>query len=210
MHTNLRSAGTLSAVIRSLFRSIASEGGSGALNRMTELRPIVRRAQDVLRERFKAGSSAEDYLCERTRLADSVVMGLLHLASTTSAIRDRSMVAPLTAIAVGDYGRCELSNDFRLALLFLLPEYGGGRPARIALTETRVRCVVAGLWDLGFAVDHTARSTSQYLELARKDTTVLAGLIDRQFLWGGFGLFTSLSVGIKAILSERDGARSAG
>ena len=54
-----------------------------------------------MRERFEAGGSAEDYLYNRTKLADSTVVGLLHIASISNGIRDRSTVAPLAAIAVG-------------------------------------------------------------------------------------------------------------
>jgi hypothetical protein len=45
---------------------------------------------------------------------------------------------------------------------------------------------------------------SETRELARTDAIVLAGLADRRFLWGGFGLFSSLDAEIEALLCERD------
>jgi [protein-PII] uridylyltransferase len=118
------------------------------------------------------------------------------------------MVAPLAAIAVGGYGRKELAAGSDLDLLFLLPESsracaGGIAPA----TKACISAVVASLWDLGFVLDHAARSASECLELAKDDATVLAGLVDRRFLWGGFGLFSSLDTDITALLSGPEAGR---
>jgi [protein-PII] uridylyltransferase len=172
------------------------------------VRPLVAQAHGILRERFEAGGSAEDYLCDRAKLADSAVVGLLHIASISNGIRNRSMVAPLAAIAVGGYGRRELAPGSDLDLLFLLPESsracaGGVAPA----TKACISAVVASLWDLGFELDHAVRSASECLELARDDATVLAGLVDRRLVWGGFGLFTSLDTDITVLLSGPDAGR---
>jgi [protein-PII] uridylyltransferase len=200
---------TVIAPIRHKLRAIASESGPGkGLNAAKLLRPLVAQAHDILRERFEAGGSAEDYLCERAKLADSAVVGLLHIASISNGIRNRSMVAPLAAIAVGGYGRRELAPGSDLDLLFLLPENSRACAGGVApTTKACISAVVASLWDLGFVLDHAARSASECLELARDDATVLAGLVDRRFLWGGFGLFTSLDTDIRVLLSGPDAGR---
>jgi [protein-PII] uridylyltransferase len=169
------------------------------------LRPLVAQGHDSLRERFEAGGSVEDYLRDMAKLADSAVSGLLHIASISTGLRHRSMVAPLAAVALGGYGRMELAPGSDLDLLFLLPETNracadGCAPA----TSACISAVVASLWDLGFKLDHAVRSASECLELARNDATVLAGLLDRRFLWGGFGLFTSLDSAVMALLSGPD------
>jgi len=197
------------APISNKLRAIASESGPGKwVNAVKFLRPLVGQAHDILRERFEAGGSAEEYLCNRTKLADSAVVGLLRIASISNGIRNRSMVAPLAAIAVGGYGRKELAPGSDLDLLFLFPESsracaGGVAPA----TKACISAVVTSLWDLGFVLDHAARSASECLELARVDATVLAGLVHRRFLWGGFGLFTSLDTDITVLLSGPDAGR---
>ena len=118
------------------------------------------------------------------------------------------MVAPLAAIAVGGYGRKELAPGSDLDLLFLLPESSrAGSDGCAPATKACVSAVVASLWDLGFVLDHAARSASECLELARDDATVLAGLLDRRFLWGSFGLFASLDADITALLSGPDEGR---
>jgi [protein-PII] uridylyltransferase len=207
---NSNSGGTQSATIRHMLHAIAGESGPKALDRVKELRPLVTQAHDILRERFESAGSAEDYLRGRARLADSAVVGLLHIASLSNGIRGGSMVAPLAAIAVGGYGRKELAPGSDLDLLFLHPESsrararaGGVAPA----TKACISAVVASLWDLGFVVDHAARSASECLELAKDDATVLAGLVDRRFLWGGFGLFRSLDTDMTALFSGPEAGR---
>ena len=202
------SGDTSSATIRHMLHAIAGESGPKALDRVKELRPLLTQAHDILRERFESAGSAEDYVRGRARLADSAVIGLLHIASVSSGMRGGSMVAPLAVIAVGGYGRKELAPGSDLDLLFLLPEGSRARAGDVApATKACISAVIAGLWDLGFVVDHAARSVSECLELAKDDATVLAALVDRRFLYGGFGLFSSLETGMTALLSGPDAGR---
>jgi [protein-PII] uridylyltransferase len=197
------------ASIRQKLRAIASQGDPRKdTNPVKLLRPLVAQAHEILRERFEAGGSADDYLCDRAKLADSAVVGLLSRAAISHGIHNRSMVAPLAAIAVGGYGRKELAPGSDLDLLFLLPESSRACADGVApATKACICAVVTSLWDLGFVLDHAARSASECLELARDDATVLAGLVDRRFLWGGFSLFRSLDTDIRALLSGPDAGR---
>ena len=184
--------------VRSALRALASETGiQTGLDGVRQLRPLVAQAHEILRERLEAGGTIENYLSGRARLADSAVVGLLHVASLRSGVRGNGMVAPLAAVAVGGYGRRELAPCSDLDLLFLLPEQCGpcaGEGA--ATTAACANMVVAGLWDLGFTIDHAARSSQECLDLAREEPTVLAGLLDRRFLWGEHGLFAALDAGL--------------
>jgi len=194
------------AAIRHALRALASESGPGeGLNQVRLLRPLVAQARDILRERFESDGSAEAYLRDRARLADSIVIGLLHIASISCGIRDGSMVAPLAAIAAGGYGRRELAPGSDLDLLFLLPESSSSRADTVApATQACVGAVVACLWDLGFVLDHAARSVRECLELAKDDPTVLAGLVDRRHLWGCQGLFATLDAELAALFAGPD------
>jgi len=151
---NSNSRTTPTARIRHALRALASESEPGErLNQVRLLRPVVAQARDILRERFESGGSAEAYLRDRARLADSIVIGLLHIASISCGIRDGSMVAPLAAIAAGGYGRRELAPGSDLDLLFLLPESSSSRAETVApATQACIGAVVACLWDLGFVL----------------------------------------------------------
>jgi [protein-PII] uridylyltransferase len=196
------------AAIRHALRALASETGPLKGCGVKLLRPLVAQAHEVLRERLEAGGSVEAYLRGRTRLADSAVIGLLHIASVSTRMRIGDMVAPLAAVAVGGYGRSELAPGSDLDLLFLLPESSQSCAAAVAAaTETCIKAVVAGLWDLGFVLDHAARSSQECLDLARGEPAVLASLLNRRFLWGGFGLFAALDADLAGLFSGPLAAR---
>ena len=201
------------AAIRHALRALASETGPlaglcGVMRGVKLVRPLVAQAHEVLRERLEAGGSVEAYLRGRTRLADSAVVGLLHVASVSTRMRGNNMVVPLAAVAVGGYGRSELAPGSDLDLLFLLPENSQSRAGAVAAaTETCINAVVAGLWDLGFVLDHAARSPQECLDLARDEPTVLASLLNRRFLWGGFGLFAALDADLAGLFSGPHAAR---
>jgi [protein-PII] uridylyltransferase len=197
------------AAIRHALRALASEiGPLAGLRGVKLLRPLLAQAHEVLRERLEAGGSVEAYLRGRTRLADSAVVGLLHIASVSTRMRGGNMVAPLAAVAVGGYGRSELAPGSDLDLLFLLPESNQSRAGAVeAATETCIKAVVAGLWDLGFVLDHAARSSRECLDLARDEPAVLASLLNRRFLWGGFGLFAALDIDLAGLFSGPHAAR---
>jgi [protein-PII] uridylyltransferase len=135
-----------------------------------------------------------------------MVIGLLHIASISSGIRNGSMVAPLAAIATGGYGRRELALGSDLDLLFLLPESSSSQTVAPA-TRACIGAVVACAWDLGFVMDHAARSVQECLELAKDNPTVLAGLVDRRHLWGCQGLFTALDSEVAALFTGADAGR---
>jgi UTP:GlnB (protein PII) uridylyltransferase len=200
---------TVIVPIRHKLRSIVGESGPGkGFVAVTPLRPLVAQAHDILRERFEAGGSADDYLRDRAKLADDVVVGLLQIASISHGTRNRSMVAPLAAMAVGGYGRRELAPCSDLDLVFLLPESNGSVQEGIApATKACINSVVTSLWDLGFVLDHATRSARECLELAKDNAAVLAGLVSRRYLWGGFGLFTSLDTNIAHLLSGPEAGR---
>ncbi|HYZ32171.1 MAG TPA: hypothetical protein VE684_07810 [Crenalkalicoccus sp.] len=200
-----KSGGTPTAAIRSALRALACKSGRQGVK---HLRPPVAQAHDILRERLETGGAVEDYLRGRARLADSAVIGLLHITSAGTQIRGDSMVAPLAAVAVGGYGRSELAPASDLDVLFLLPEASRPRAGvSSAGTAACVDAVVAGLWDLGFTLDHAARSSRECLDLAHDGPAVLAGLLHRRFLWGGYGLFAALDADVAGLFSGPDAAR---
>jgi [protein-PII] uridylyltransferase len=201
--SNSNSCRAPTATIRHALRALASESGPDeGLNRVKLLRPLVAQAHDILRERFESDGSVEEYLRGRARLADSVVIGLLHTASTSSGIRNGSMIAPLTAVAAGGYGRRELAPGSDLDLLFLLPESSAGTVA--PATRACIGAVVTCLWDFGFVLDHATRSVHECLELAKDNPTVLAGLVDRRHLWGCQDLFATLDAELAARFAGPD------
>ncbi|RZU13000.1 [protein-PII] uridylyltransferase [Streptomyces sp. BK239] len=84
----------------------------------------------------------------------------------------------VSLVAVGGYGRGELSPRSDLDLLLL---HDGGDPAEIAALADRLWYPV---WDLGLALDHSVRTPAEARKTAGEDLKVHLGLLDARHLAG--------------------------
>ncbi|RKN38792.1 [protein-PII] uridylyltransferase [Streptomyces hoynatensis] len=96
-------------------------------------------------------------------------------------------------VAVGGYGRGELSPRSDLDLL-LLHEGGGGR-AEVAALADRLWYPV---WDLGIALDHSVRTLAEAHRAAAEDLKVHLGLLDARHLAGDASLTAELRTAVLA------------
>ncbi|WP_079105093.1 [protein-PII] uridylyltransferase, partial [Streptomyces prasinopilosus] len=95
-------------------------------------------------------------------------------------------------IAVGGYGRGELSPRSDLDLLLL---HDGSDPAAVAALADRLWYPV---WDLGIALDHSVRTPAEARRTAGEDLKVQLGLLDARHLAGDLGLTTALRTTVLA------------
>ncbi|WP_437109349.1 [protein-PII] uridylyltransferase [Streptomyces sp. enrichment culture] len=123
----------------------------------------------------------------RTALADLTDTWLTGLfAAGTREPRGVSLVA------VGGYGRAELSPRSDLDLLLL--HDGGDLEAVTALADR----LWYPVWDLGLALDHSVRTPTEARRTAGKDLKVQLGLLDARHLAGDPGLTASLRTAVLA------------
>ncbi|WP_055599682.1 [protein-PII] uridylyltransferase [Streptomyces aureus] len=104
--------------------------------------------------------------------------------------------APLRGVAlvaVGGYGRAELSPRSDLDLLLL--HDGSADPAAIAALADRIWYPV---WDLGLALDHSVRTAAEARATAADDLKVHLGLLDARPLAGDHGLVAALRTTVLA------------
>ncbi|MFF0204975.1 [protein-PII] uridylyltransferase [Streptomyces sp. NPDC005017] len=98
----------------------------------------------------------------------------------------------VSLIAVGGYGRGELSPRSDLDLLLL---HDGTDPEAVAALADRVWYPV---WDLGLALDHSVRTPAEARRTAGEDLKVQLGLLDARHLAGDLGLTASLRTTVLA------------
>src|SRR5581483_5071536 len=94
--------------------------------------------------------------------------------------------AQFAIIALGGYGRKELSPHSDIDVLFL----HGRRDAAYAAKLSEA--IIYLLWDVGFVVGHVTRSLGECLDIAKEDGVSRNALIDARLLWGSRELFESL------------------
>ncbi|MFI7386984.1 [protein-PII] uridylyltransferase [Streptomyces sp. NPDC049813] len=99
----------------------------------------------------------------------------------------------VSLVAVGGYGRGELSPRSDLDLLLL--HDGSADPDAVAALADRVWYPV---WDLGLALDHSVRTPAEARKTAGDDLKVQLGLLDARHLAGDAGLTTGLRTAVLA------------
>ncbi|MCI3244557.1 [protein-PII] uridylyltransferase [Streptomyces spinosisporus] len=98
----------------------------------------------------------------------------------------------VSLVAVGGYGRGELSPRSDLDLLLL---HDGGDTKAVAALADRIWYPV---WDLGLALDHSVRTPAEARKTAGDDLKVQLGLLDARHIAGDRGLTASLRTAVLA------------
>jgi [protein-PII] uridylyltransferase len=101
-------------------------------------------------------------------------------------------LAGVSLVAVGGYGRGELSPRSDLDLLLL---HDGADTDAVAALADRVWYPV---WDLGLALDHSVRTPAEARRTAAEDLKVQLGLLDARHLAGDPALTASLRTAVLA------------
>ncbi|MER5518047.1 [protein-PII] uridylyltransferase [Streptomyces sp. NPDC002763] len=136
----------------------------------------------LLTEGARSGPSRRTALAE---LTDEWLTGLF--AAATDGIK-----GGVSLVAVGGYGRGELSPRSDLDLLLL---HDGGDSGAVAAVADRLWYPV---WDLGLALDHSVRTPAEARKTAGEDLKVQLGLLDARHIAGDLGLTTGLRTTILA------------
>ncbi|QKZ18448.1 [protein-PII] uridylyltransferase [Streptomyces chartreusis] len=135
----------------------------------------------LLTEEARSGPPRRAALAE---LTDEWLTGLF--AAGAEGLRGVSLVA------VGGYGRGELSPRSDLDLLLL---HDGGDSKAVAALADRIWYPV---WDLGLALDHSVRTPAEARRTAGEDLKVQLGLLDARHIAGDLGLTAGLRTSVLA------------
>ncbi|KUL26124.1 [protein-PII] uridylyltransferase [Streptomyces regalis] len=98
----------------------------------------------------------------------------------------------VSLVAVGGYGRGELSPRSDLDLLLL---HDGNDSDAVAALADRIWYPV---WDLGLALDHSVRTPAEARKTAGEDLKVQLGLLDARHIAGDLGLTAGLRTAVLA------------
>ncbi|MFJ9432744.1 [protein-PII] uridylyltransferase [Streptomyces sp. NPDC101490] len=135
----------------------------------------------LLHEKERSGPPRRAALA---RLTDDWLAGLLAAAAPPRGT---------ALVAVGGYGRAELSPRSDLDLL-LLHDGSADRAALAALADR----LWYPVWDLGIALDHSVRTPAEARAAAADDLKVHLGLLDARTVAGDHGLVAALRTTVLA------------
>ncbi|MEW1638882.1 [protein-PII] uridylyltransferase [Streptomyces sp. NPDC093801] len=151
------------------------------------------------------GSGPGGYAAARLRLLGEESRSGPSRRSALSALTDRWLDDAFTTaaqetgvrgaalVAVGGYGRGELSPRSDLDLLLL--HDGKAGPRALAALADRLWYPV---WDLGLALDHSVRTPAEARKVAAEDLKAHLGLLDARLVAGDAGLLAGLRTSVLA------------
>ncbi len=150
----------------------------------TQLKAALEAGRLELKSRLNAGAKglaicrAHSFLIDQIiRIAFDFITG--HLYQLNNATQSER----LTILAVGGYGRAELSLQSDIDIHFLTPY------KQTAWGEQVIETMLYLLWDLRLKVGHASRSMSEMIAMAREDLTARTALLEARYLWGDLALY---------------------
>ncbi len=131
-----------------------------------------------LRLKHQAGGSGREICLRRANLID-VILGHVFPAAMTTAGADPEQ--DLALYAIGGYGRGELNPSSDIDIMFLHQAHSSGVPQKITVAIEKVLYL---LWDIGFKVGHSTRSSAEAIALANSDMLTKTALLESRFVAG--------------------------
>jgi [protein-PII] uridylyltransferase len=158
-------------------RQLTSEGSRRLRERLDLYKKFLKIEEHRLRLKHYSGAGGLEIVRDRAALLDIVLRHLFEGALDGSDYADKT--PPVALLAIGGYGRGELSPYSDVDILFLHDS------SRIASEAAEViEQVLYMLWDVGFKVGHSTRSIDEAIKLANADVLTKTSLLESRFLAG--------------------------
>jgi [protein-PII] uridylyltransferase len=145
-------------------------------NTIQLFRDALKKANDILTNRFHNNESIEILVLDRALVIDEIILSFWNHFAT-------DIKAQCALIAVGGYGRGELLPYSDIDLMILLPE------EESADVDKPISQFLTSLWDIGLEVGHSVRTPQDCTTQSKNDVTVLTTLMESRLLSGPTKLF---------------------
>jgi len=156
--------------------------------RLAACKTFLRLESAMIRMRHDAGESGLAVVQARATMVD-VMLG--HLFGYAIAAWNRthdSLPSPVGLVALGGYGRSELSPFSDVDIMFLFPSKV--KPAVVKpLQEHLINEILYILWDCGLKVGHSTRTVDDVFTEARKDIQTKTALLESRLVAGSQELY---------------------
>ena len=139
------------------------------------MRGTIERCNSDQAASFRAGADIGALTRERAQFVDRLITNLWESSGWSDGQR-----AQVSLLAVGGYGRGELSPHSDIDLLVLIDQEAGPQSA----VQQPIEKFVMRLWDSGLDVGHSVRTIAQCADVARVDVTIITSLMEARTLCG--------------------------
>jgi [protein-PII] uridylyltransferase len=159
-------------------RLAAPETLAGRASQIDAFKRFLKIETERLRIRHRLGLGGGDIAEGRSYIVDLVICKVCQLAASELGPAESSEVSHVAVVALGGYGRKELSPFSDIDLLFLHP----GKPSKVV--KHFVEQVLYLLWDIGLTVGHSFRSIGESVSMAREDLHSRTAMSEARLITG--------------------------
>lgn len=151
---------------------------------MRHIKEAHGRGNLLLKEAHREGAGGLELAAARASLVDALLMQIWshaaessHTQSSKDGGSPSKEPASCALLAIGGYGRGELSPESDIDLLFLFSR-------RTSQASQLVRTALYLLWDAGLVIGHSARTIAECLRIAREDYQSETAMMEHRFIAG--------------------------
>jgi len=174
-----------------------------AAERLAVCKAFLQAADTALRRRHEAGASGLEVAHARADTIDTMLTRLFDHALAGYTRLEGKPAATVALLALGGYGRRELSPLSDIDIMFLFP--AKTRPAAIKpLLEHLSAEVLYPLWDSGLKVGHSTRNVDEVFVEARKDIQTLTSMLEARLIAGSTALYESFALAYRNFATAED------
>ena len=134
------------------------------------------RGSSLLTEAHREGSGGQEVCEARAFFIDAVLRQIWGHGVHGLKSKENSLAA-CAMVAIGGYGRGELSPGSDIDLMFVFPK-------RSTDASRLVRIVLYLLWDAGLDIGHSARTISECIRIAREDYRSETSMLENRLIAG--------------------------
>ncbi|HEX3728939.1 MAG TPA: [protein-PII] uridylyltransferase, partial [Opitutaceae bacterium] len=174
-----------------------------AAERVAACKAFLRDETAALRAAHEAGLSGSELVRRRAAILDQMLRKLFEHA-LASFERDRGAAPSAVAlVALGGYGRGELSPWSDIDVMFLFP--AKAKPAVIqTFQQYLTNELLYVLWDCGLKVGHSTRTVDQVFAEAKKNMQSRTALMESHFVAGSQGLYDAFAEAYRSFARSED------
>ena len=176
---------------------------SSPAERLAACKAYLKTEWAALRARHAAGAPGLEIVAARAASIDRMLVRLFDHAAASYLRAHGQLPAPVALVALGGYGRGELSPLSDIDVMFLFPAKTKP-PAVKGFIEHLTNEILYPLWDCGLKVGHSVRNVDEVFAEARKDIQTLTSLIESRLIAGSTTLYETFAPAYHAFATAED------
>ncbi|MEO6995827.1 MAG: DUF294 nucleotidyltransferase-like domain-containing protein, partial [Lacunisphaera sp.] len=166
--------------------------GSTAAQRLAACKEYLTAESERIKQRHQAGDSGLKVAQAQAAKIDRLLQQLFTHAIDSWRAKNGEPPTPVCLIALGGYGRSELSPLSDIDVMFLYPD-GSAASRPTAFQEFLSNEILYPLWDLRLKIGHSTRTLNEVFSEAGRDIRTKTSLLESRFIAGTESLYENFA-----------------